>query len=93
MLTAELVHQAGQTVARNPVDDHQVDRGLRGTDQIAVRITRFPRENQQIGTLARLDAEKLLGTKIFLKLYVKVKKDWREDEGMLKHFGILTDGK
>jgi len=47
---------------------------------------------KKIGTLARLDAEKLLGTKIFLKLYVKVKKDWREDDRMLKSFGIITEG-
>jgi GTP-binding protein Era len=46
---------------------------------------------KQIGTLARLDAEKLLGTKIFLKLLVKVKKGWREDERMLKNFGILGE--
>jgi GTPase len=45
---------------------------------------------KKIGTLARLDAEKLLGAKIFLKLYVKVKKGWREDEHMLKNMGILT---
>jgi GTP-binding protein Era len=48
---------------------------------------------KQIGTLARLDAEKLLGTKVFLKLFVKVKKGWREDEGMLRNFGILGEGK
>jgi len=47
---------------------------------------------KQIGTLARQDAEKLLGTKIFLKLYVKVKKGWREDVGMLKNIGILQEG-
>ncbi len=46
---------------------------------------------KQIGTLARQDAEKLLGTKIFLKLYVKVKKGWREDERMLKNIGILGE--
>ncbi len=44
---------------------------------------------KQIGTLARRDAEKLLGTKIFLKLLVKVKMGWREDDRMLKNFGIL----
>jgi GTP-binding protein Era len=47
---------------------------------------------KQIGTLARQDSEKLLGTKIFLKLYVKVKKGWREDVGMLKNIGILQEG-
>jgi GTP-binding protein Era len=46
---------------------------------------------KKIGTLARMDAEKLLGTKIFLKLYVKVKKDWREDDRLLKNFGILGE--
>ncbi len=46
---------------------------------------------KQIGTLARQDAEKLLGTKIFLKLYVKVKKNWREDERMLRSIGILGE--
>jgi len=46
---------------------------------------------KRIGTLARIDAEKLLGTKIFLKLFVKVKKGWREDERMLKNFGILKE--
>jgi GTP-binding protein Era len=46
---------------------------------------------KQIGTLARQDAEKLLGTKIFLKLYVKVKKGWREDESMLKNIGVLGE--
>ncbi len=46
---------------------------------------------KQIGTLARQDAEKLLGTKIFLKLWVKVKRDWREDERMLKNIGILGE--
>jgi GTP-binding protein Era len=47
---------------------------------------------KQIGTLARQDAEKLLGNKIFLKLYVKVKKGWREDVGVLKNIGILQEG-
>jgi GTP-binding protein Era len=46
---------------------------------------------KQIGTLARQDAEKLLGTKIFLQLWVKVKKGWREDERMLKNIGIVTE--
>ncbi len=46
---------------------------------------------KQIGTLARRDAEKLLGTKIFLQLWVKVKKGWREDDRMLKSIGIMGE--
>jgi GTP-binding protein Era len=46
---------------------------------------------KQIGTLARQDAERLLGTKIFLKLWVKVKKGWREDERVLRNIGIVGE--
>ena len=46
---------------------------------------------KQIGTLARHDAEKLLGAKIFLQLWVKVKKGWREDDRMLKNIGIIGE--
>jgi len=46
---------------------------------------------KQIGTLARQDAEKLLGVKVFLQLWVKVKKGWREDVRMLKNIGIIEE--
>jgi len=48
-------------------------------------------EPWQRGTLARRDAEKLLGAKIFLQLWVKVKKGWREDDRMLKNIGIMEE--
>jgi GTP-binding protein Era len=47
---------------------------------------------KKIGTLARQDAEKLLGVKVFLQVWVKVKKGWREDDRMLKNIGILEEG-
>lgn len=46
---------------------------------------------KRIGTLARQDAEKLLGVKVFLQLWVKVKKGWREDDRMLKNIGIIEE--
>jgi len=42
---------------------------------------------KNIGAQARVDIEKLLGSKVFLKLWVKVKPDWRNSEGMLKTLG------
>ena len=42
---------------------------------------------KKIGTHARVDMEKLLDTKVNLKLWVKVKKDWRDSEYLLKNFG------
>jgi len=41
-----------------------------------------------IGTNARLEIEKLLGTKVFLELWVKIKKDWRQSERILKELGF-----
>lgn len=42
---------------------------------------------KKIGTQARVDMEKLLDIKVNLKLWVKVKKDWRDSEYLLKNFG------
>ncbi len=40
-----------------------------------------------IGTQARLDIEHLLGTKVNLKIWIKVKKDWRDSDFHLKNYG------
>lgn len=42
---------------------------------------------KEIGGMARADIENLLGSKVFLDLWVKVKKDWRNREGILRNFG------
>jgi GTP-binding protein Era len=46
---------------------------------------------REIGKLARHDMERLLGSKIFLELWVKVKKDWRNRESVLKSLGFRND--
>jgi len=46
---------------------------------------------KEIGTRARLDSEKLLGVKVFLQLWVKVKKGWRDDDHMLRNVGIIEE--
>ena len=43
---------------------------------------------KEIGKLARADIEMLLGNKCFLDLWVKVKKDWRDRDSVLKGFGF-----
>ncbi len=43
---------------------------------------------KDIGTRARIDIEKLLGKKVFLKLFVKVVEDWRNRERDLDEMGI-----
>lgn len=42
---------------------------------------------KKIGSLSREDIENLLGTKVFLELWVKVKPDWRNNDLMLKTLG------
>ena len=42
---------------------------------------------KKIGTQARIDAEKMLEDRVNLKLFVKVRKDWRDSDIMLKNFG------
>ena len=43
---------------------------------------------KQIGTKARHDIEKLLGTRVYLELFVKVEADWRNREHTLNEMGI-----
>ncbi|NMA68683.1 MAG: GTPase Era [Desulfitobacterium sp.] len=42
---------------------------------------------KEIGRLAREDIENLLGSKVFLELFVKVEKDWRNKGRSLREFG------
>lgn len=42
---------------------------------------------KQVGSDARRDLEQLLGTKVFLELWVKVKSGWADDERALKSLG------
>ena len=46
---------------------------------------------KKIGTNARFEMERLLDTKVNLKLWVKVKKDWRDSDFLIKNFGYRED--
>ncbi len=43
---------------------------------------------KKIGALARGDIEKMLDKKVYLELWVRVKKDWRNNNYLLKNFGF-----
>lgn len=46
---------------------------------------------KEIGKRARMDIERLMGDKVFLEIWVKVKKDWRNQERMLRNFGFYDE--
>lgn len=46
---------------------------------------------KKIGTEARLELEKIVDKKVFLSLEVKVEKDWRKKDKVLKQFGYISE--
>lgn len=46
---------------------------------------------KEVGTQARKDIEMLLGSKVYLELWVKVQKDWRNKITYLRDFGYRED--
>ncbi|MCK8815934.1 GTPase Era [Natroniella sulfidigena] len=57
------------------------------SSQKGIIIGKNGRMLKKIGTQARQDIEDLLGTKVFLDLWVKVEKDWRDEDDALKMLG------
>lgn len=46
---------------------------------------------KKIGTKARISMENLLDTKVNLKLWVKVKKDWRDSDTLIRNYGYRDE--
>ena len=46
---------------------------------------------KKIGSTARYEIERMLDCKVNLKLWVKVKKDWRDSEFLMKNFGYREE--
>ena len=46
---------------------------------------------KKIGSTARYEIERLLGCKVNLKLWVKVQKNWRDSDYLMKNFGYRED--
>ncbi|NLR32202.1 GTPase Era [Levilactobacillus tujiorum] len=46
---------------------------------------------KKIGTMARRDIEHLLGSKVYLQLWVKVQPNWRDKSTLLKSYGYRKD--
>ncbi len=46
---------------------------------------------KKVGAMARKDIERFFGKKVFLEMFVKVEKDWRNRDSLLKSFGYQLD--
>ena len=46
---------------------------------------------KKASTLARQDMEKFMGAKVFLKTWVKVKENWRDNPAAIQNFGYVKD--
>jgi GTPase len=57
--------------------------------QKAIMIGKKGAMLKKIGTQARLSMENLFGAKVFLELFVRVKKDWTGSDKMLREFGLM----
>jgi GTP-binding protein Era len=55
--------------------------------QKGILIGKNGRMLKEVGRLARIELEALFGNKVFLELWVKVKKDWRDNNNALQSFG------
>lgn len=104
LIREKVLHLTGQEVPHSvAVVIEELEE--RPNDVVAVRAVIYTeRESQKgiligkggqmlkkIGQLAREDMEKLLGSKIFLELWVKVKPDWRNKEAQLQNLGYRNE--
>ena len=55
--------------------------------QKGIVIGKGGRKLKQIGEVARKDIERMLGTHVYLKLFVRVQKNWSKDTKALRRFG------
>ncbi len=57
----------------------------------AILIGKQGKALKEVASFARQDMEKFLGAKVYLTVYVKVKEDWRDREGLIREFGYGTE--
>jgi GTP-binding protein Era len=60
---------------------------LERDSQKGIVIGKNGRKLQLIGTKSREEIERMLGTQVFLKLFVRVQKNWRKDTRAIRRFG------
>ncbi|KAL0349524.1 UNVERIFIED_CONTAM: GTPase ERA-like, chloroplastic [Sesamum radiatum] len=78
-----------EIVGEEFTEDHPYweDRGALNSHQDVLNLWPEGKALKLLATAARLDIEDFLQKKVFLEIEVKVKENWRQNEGLLKHYG------
>ena len=87
----EIVQRDGsgdEQAGRRPLLDVRVTLFVERQSQKGIIIGRGGSRLREVGTTAREGIEKLLGTRIYLDLHVKVAKDWQRDPKQLQRLGF-----
>lgn len=75
-----------------PIIDIQATIHVERDSQKGILIGKQGRMLKTIGQQARQDMEALLGSKVFLELWVRVEKDWSNDPKLIRKFGYDEPG-
>ena len=87
VVVEEMVPREGRS-ENSPMIDIHVSLFVERSSQKAIIIGRGGSRLREVGTNARKGIEKLLGTKVYLDLHVKVAKDWQRDPKQLGRLGF-----
>lgn len=93
----EVPHSIAVTIDKMQVDEHDkihvyANIIVERKSQKGIIIGKGGKMLKAIGTDARKEIEKLLGSKVYLELWVKIERDWRDKQRMLQNFGYREDG-
>ena len=91
----EVPHSVAVTIEsfkeKNNIIEINADIVVERPSQKKIIIGKNGSKIKEIGTQARKDIVKFLGSKIYLELFVKVETDWRNKTSRLKEFGYRVD--
>lgn len=82
-----------ESMQKDPYDKIHVQASIivERSSQKGIIIGKGGKMLKNIGTRARKDIENLLGNKVYLELWVKVQKNWRDKQNYLQDFGYRKD--
>ncbi|MEB7810763.1 GTPase Era [Staphylococcus xylosus] len=96
LTSEEIPHVIGVNVDRMVKEDEDRVRieatiFVERDSQKGIVIGKGGKKLKEVGKRARLDIERLLGSKVYLELWVKVQKDWRNKVNFIRQMGYLED--